>query len=523
MKNITYITGLILTLSFIVFSCNEFLEEEPLDSVTIDQLYDTDTHLEQAVGGIYANLSQDNFGFRRGRFQYFLELRSDAMMLGGTRRSGSRLEIATFNYNSDNNFVRFVWAMHYNAINNANLLIERGPNASRATEENKKRTIAEAHFLRAYFYFNLVRLWGSVPLVLEAAETIEEARQPSRAPVDQIYTQIIQDARTAAGEIDQDIALPDVVEPIDGRVAIGAAQTLLADIYLTLENYPEAERYARLVIDGARYALWDNYEDAFEIENQYGPNSAPMGENVFDVKFNPDVDPGSRFATEAWPRGLLQPYSAAANRFGEGYFEVDSSVYIRLDDNDTRKSFLFPKTYVSGTGNEAPGPVLDTIRGGAYDGTAFNKENPYFCVKYTSDNSRTRFGWGLNPWPVYRYADVLLMYLEAANEQSAANQGILDETINQTRARGGLDPLSAGLGQAAIREAIKEERFIEFFFEGKRFFDLVRWNDLVNAINTRDFDYNVNFPINENFELLPIPQREVDANPNITENNPPWN
>jgi starch-binding outer membrane protein, SusD/RagB family len=144
-------------------------------------------------------------------------------------------------------------------------------------------------------------------------------------------------------------------------------------------------------------------------------------------------------------------------------------------------------------------------------------------MKYSYNDPSLRWWTGSAAWPVYRYADVLLMYLEASNEQGAASQALLDETINKTRARGGLTPLSAGLGQSGIREAIKNERLIEFMFEAKRFYDLVRWGDLVNAVNSRNFGYTGARVIDDQFKLLPIPQREMDANPNMGGNNPPWN
>ncbi|NJO03802.1 MAG: RagB/SusD family nutrient uptake outer membrane protein [Bacteroidia bacterium] len=267
-----------------------------------------------------------------------------------------------------------------------------------------------------------------------------------------------------------------------------------------------------------------NYGDAFSIANQYRANSAPNAESVFEVKFYQEIDPGSRFATYAWPRGLVLPYAAQRSRVGEGFFEVHESSYNLMDDNDTRKNYMFPKTYTLGTGADAIAvPDEDTIKGGAYSGLAFNQEPPYFCLKYpTNTDPLLRFGWGQNPWPVYRYSDVLLMYAEAMNEQGMATQDVLDQTINQTRARGGMPPL-VGLGQGEIREALKQERYIEFFFEGKRFFDLVRWGELVQTVNNRDFGYTNNFPITEEYELLPLPQRELDANPNLGVNNSPWN
>lgn len=497
-----------------VSSCDEYLELEPLDEVTIDQVYNSGGDLEQAAAGIYSVLS-NNWMYRRGRLQFPLELRADAMMLGKTRRGGARLELATYTYTADNEFISNYWTQHYRGINNANVLIEKAPQANEASAAVKSRTVAEAHFMRAFFYFSLVRLWGEVPLVTESPETYEEAQSTELGTIEEIYEQIIEDARYAVGEIDPAIILP-TEDNNQGRVAIAAAQTLLADVHLTLQNYVESAEYAQQVINSGQHALWDNYGDAFSIDLQYEANSAPGAESIFEVKFAPDVDPGSRFADYAWPRGLIQPYSASSGRTGSGFFEVHESVYDALNKDDARVAYMFPQTYVLGSGAESViNPAADTVAGGAYEGQLFNQEPPYFCIKYPVDNDRQRFRWSKNPWPVYRYADVLLMYAEAVNEQGAAGQDVLDQTVNLVRARAGLNPLIGG-GQADIREAIKEERFVEFFYEAKRFFDLVRWGELTDEVNARNFDYEITTTITDADRFLPIPQNEVDANPNIS-------
>ncbi len=509
------IAALALILTLGAASCDEYLNIEPLDEVTVDQVYNSGGDLTQAVAGVYSILSND-WMFRRGRLMFPLELRADAMMLGTTRRSGVRLEIATYTYTADNGFVQNYWEQHYRGINNANVLIEKAPEASDASAAIKSRTIAEAHFLRAFYYFSLVRLWGEVPLVTFSPATYEEALDLKPGTVEQIYVQIIEDAKYANGEVDPAIILP-VQDDNQGRVGLTAAQTLLADVYLTLGNYSESARYAQQVINSGQHALWDDYADAFSIDLQYESNAAPGAESIFEVKFAPDVDPGSRFADYAWPRSLILPYSAASNRVGSGFFEVHESVYDALDTTDARVSYMFPKTYVLGSGAESVlNPAADTIAGGAYEGQLFNQEPPYFCIKYPTDNDRQRFGWSKNPWPIYRYADVLLMYAEAVNEQGVAGQDVLDQTVNLLRERANLAPLTGG-GQDEVREAIKEERFVEFFFEGKRFHDLVRWGELSQEVNQRNFDYEVTTAITEADRFLPIPQRAIDTNPNIDE------
>ncbi len=504
----------------IISSCEDFVTEQPIDTLTVEQFYDNDAQLTQAIGAGYTYLG-DNL-YRRGFYQMFLENRTDAMMLGLQTRAGADLDIATFNYNPSNSRIVDLWTSCYRAIKNMNVLIAKAPLAKNASESVKNSTLAEAHFLRAFYYFQLVRLWGEVPLVTVQAQTFGEAQNAPRAPVNTIYEQIIQDAKIAAGETTAGIVLRATTAN-DGRVGVSAAHTLLADVYLTLKNYSEAARYAKLVIDSGNHALWENYADAFDISKQYLKNSAPNAENIFDAKFNPDVDPGSRFANFAWPSGMIIPYGSNPNQRGQGFFEVTQSSFDKLENGDNRKIFMFPGTFVLGAGNESiRDPAATKIVGGAYNGKELNKQSPYFVFKYSMVDPRNRFGWANNPWPIYRYADVLLMYVEALNEIGGATQEVLDQTINLTRARGGLAPL-IGVSGAALRDAIKQERYTEFFFEGKRFFDLVRWGDLVNAVNSRDFGYGTVITIDERYHLMPLPQIEIDANPSITTNNAPWN
>ncbi len=503
-----------------LYACEDFVTEQPIDTLTVDQFYNNNAQLTQAIAAGYTYLG-DNL-YRRGFYQMFLENRTDAMMLGLQNRADVDLDIATFNYNSSNSRIVDLWTSCYRAIKNMNVLIEKAPLAENASESVKNSILAEAHFLRAFYYFQLVRLWGEVPLITVQAQKFGEAQNAPRAPVNAIYEQIIQDAKIAAGETKAGVVLPATTAN-DGRVGVSAARTLLADVYLTLKNYSEAARYAKLVIDSKNHALWENYADAFDVTKQYLKNSAPNAENIFDAKFNPDIDPGSRFANFAWPSGMIIPYGGNPNQRGQGFFEVAQSSFDKLENGDSRKAFMFPETFVLGAGNESiRNPAATKIVGGAYNEKELNKQSPYFVLKYSMVDPRNRFGWGNNPWPIYRYADVLLMYVEALNEIGSATQEVLDQTINLTRARGGLTPLS-GLTQATLRNAIKQERYTEFFFEGKRFFDLVRWGDLVSAVNNRDFGYGIIITIDERYHLLPLPQIEIDANPSITSNNAPWN
>ena len=509
---------------FIAPGCNNLLDEEPEDRIILEQLYNTDEDLTNAAYGIYNPFLEDN-NYRRGRIMYLLGMRTDEVKLSDDRiGEASVLDLATFNMNTDNRFIRDAWRLYYNVINRANIMIERAPDAESASQGVKSRVIAEAYLVRAFCYFNLVRLWGDVPLQLSFTASIEGARLP-RTSAETVYAQIIEDLRHAAGEIDTDVILPTVSGNTDqGRVTLSSAHTLLADVYLTLGNFAQAEEYARRVMDSGLHGLWPNYGDVFSIASQYDElPGAPNAESIFQLSFDPDRGIGSRFATQTFPRDQILPFAAQASRVGEGFFDVDESSFNAFDPADLRRNYIFPDSLVTGSGSDSPLPARDTLVTFSGQTVVFNEEEPYFILKYRADDPTNRFQWGSNPWPLYRYAEILLIYAEAIVEQRTPSQAELDESVNRLRARAGLSAIITASGQEGIRQAIRDERYAELYFEGKRFFDLVRWGELVNTINNRDFGYPIGNTIDERYELLPIPLEEISTNPDIGENNPPWN
>lgn len=508
-----------------VWGCEDALEEAPEDRIVLDQLYSTNNDLTQAIYGVYNRLQEDNT-YRQGRINYLLGMRTDEVRLSDDRIGDANvLDLATFQMNEDNRFIRFAWRLYYNAINRANIIIDRAPSADAASQEVIGRSIAEARLIRAFCYFNVVRLWGDAPLQVTFTESLDDSKLPRSSSAD-IYAQIIEDLEFAAGERDASIVLPELSGTVDqGRATLSTAHTMLADVHLTLGNYAQAESYSKMVIDGGLHDLWTNYSDVFSIASQYdGQPGAANGESVWQLAFDPDRTIGSRFATQTFPRNFILPYAAQTSRVGEGFYSVDQSSIDIFDPADLRVTYIFPDSLEVGLGTDTPAPALDTITTFSGQTVAFNREEPYFIQKFRANDPTNRFQWGSNPWPLYRYAEVLLIYAEAIVEQRTPSQADLDESVNRLRTRAGLPLISTGDGQNTIRDMIRYERYAELYFEGKRFFDLVRWDELVSTINSRDFGYPTGtVTIDDRYELLPIPLEETLVNPNITSNNPPWN
>ena len=475
-------------------SCND-LDLEPAGTITTGQFFKTETDAIAAVNGVYQSLTY-TAGEQAlyGRNLYFLtDMGTDYAAAGASASNFHVQSVSKLAITSTNDRVAIVWKQIYNGVNRANIAIDNIPNVN-GDETLKARLINEAKFIRALLYFTAVRLWGDIPLVLHAPEALDsKTLKVGRTPKEEVYDRIIRDLTDAQ-------ALPPTCEAAQkGRPTSGSAYALLADVYLTRKEYALAEQTARYVVEHADtwgYRLVDNFGDLFtKPDRKNGP------EHVFSVQFEDGQGgtPGSAgntltVASYLGPTGV-EPADVSSN---------DDIVYNRLDDADTRKSITFIKQTPTSSG----------------DIFVFNRA---LFIKYIADLANPRRYMPVN-FPVIRYSEVLLILAEAINEQ----RGPADEAceaINQVRRRAygelpytqpsskpGMD--LSGLNQVSFRKAIQDERLFEFVQEGKRWFDLVRWGILVEAI--KDVSYNgskIKSDVSDRSYLYPIPQEQRDLNP----------
>lgn len=479
----------ILLMGLIASSCKDFLEEKPLSLVTAENFYNTDKDLEQAVNAVYSHI---NFQWRENMIIYG-DLFGDDITSGPVAENAWELvAFDNFTFDAFNGRVRGTWEEYYKSIDNANVVIEKAPLASAAQAVIKQRVVAEAYFLRAYSYYCLVRLFGEVPLKTESTKGLANLT-PAKNTVSEIYAQIVSDLQVAAGETGENPGLPLIYEGANnGRVTLGAAHTLLAEVQLTNKDWASAAAYAKKVIDGNRYALFTTYEEAFLYTNKFKGNTAPNGEAIWEAQFNQDVDPGNPLTRWIYPRSGVQGF----NWGGVGNYVVPPDTYDNYDDNDERKNHIFPDSYTNDQGQ----PVT------------FNQptDAEFYAIKWTREGQPTAvWGWDANNQPILRYADALLIYAEAANELSGPTSEAY-VAINAVRIRAEL-PALAGLNKDSFREAVYEERRHEFLLEGKRHFDLVRTGRFVSALTS------IGINVSAADERLPIPQSEIDLNPKLAE------
>ncbi len=495
--DISKFTRLILLGGIIIIGagCESFLDEKDLSNFNTDNYFTQPAHAESIVNATYQSL----YPIHTGQSWLITELRTGAANSTFSANGGfpSFLIVRNLDMSADHPSVENIWDSHYLGIGNANMAILRIPGIT-MDEAQKARLLGEVRFLRAYYYFNLVRIFGGVPLITLPVDLSSPELNPSRASVEAIYELIVEDLMVAEAA-----GLP--FNDDNGRVTTGAVKSLLADVYLTMAGYPLqlgaayyelARAKAKEVIDAQEYTLFDSYDD---FRNKSNDNT---GEYIFMVQFDELEQPSNalQFGLPPFKLGVSaysseQGFSFAQREFVESYETGD----IRAEE----KMFFFTK-YTSESNRS------DTIEFGNFYNYKFFDENAHLNTAQS----------GLN-WQVIRYADVLLDYAEASNELSGPTAEVY-ETVNQIKRRAGIPEL-AGLDQSQFREALWEERWHEQYFEGEIWFDMVRTRKAFDFVNGQFNDYVGHAFVDgkvlgEKHLLFPIPTPEIRNNPNLEQN-----
>jgi hypothetical protein len=390
-------------------------------------------------------------------------------------------QLSTFAYGPDNATVYDVWKQHYKAITLANIAIERIPPIV-MDETLKARLLNEAKFLRALLYFDLVRMFGKIPLLLHEVES----RTPEAAEVADIYAQIITDLTDAEN-------LPAEQADGRGRATKGAAKALLAKVYLTLKDYDKVIVKTQEVMDLGLYDLWDDYADIYKIQNR------GLQEAIFSIGFG---DAGgsitfwevSQFHVRLLPAALVNA-NITTNTLG---WQVPTpALAAAFEPGDER----------------APVTVFNSFNE-TVDGTPYNVTfDKYYFRKYWDVTVPGEFKAkeSNQDFPLLRYSDVLLMHAEALNELGQTPNAYT--YINEVRNRADLGDLS-GLTSEQFKDAVLKERRLEFAAEGHRWFDLARTGKLESLVPMA----KLGVAPEARHYLFPIPQRERDVNANLPQN-----
>jgi len=488
--------------SLIVSSCGEsVLDRKSTTNVTTDAYYKTVDELNSALTGTYAILQGTNLG---GREYFFLhDLRSDDVASGGGQLETARNQVLIGSLNATNSVMTSVWNGFYRLIHRANAIIENAPDAT-GDAGIKARIVAEARFLRAWAYYQLAAFWGDVPLYDTYAKGFEDVKP--RSPQDEVFTFVINELTSLQADLPVSYSGNDL-----GRATRGAALTLLGKVYIFKGDYAYAKTQFEAV-KGLGYALVDNYFDNFKEETEYNKESIFELSYTSSGNFNWDADGNGTSVNESWIRS--QEYSAVGWR----NLIPSDKLLNEYEANDPRLKDNF---YFIGDTYGDPGAPT-TLTAAKVQGNSSNFHNvtqkiswKKYSVMYKLDPGGYYDKIGIN-YRMYRYADVLLMLAECENEVGTPSNAI--DYMNQVRNRPSVSMPNYPTAEfpcnskAEIDRAIQHEREVELAGEEVRNFDILRWRKN-NKLQSEPISY---FEANK-YELLPIPQDELNTNKNITQ------
>lgn len=464
-------------------SCEDALQEVPKDFVSRVNFYQNQADAESAIAGVYASFGVEYYGIS---FYLMEELHSDYIF-----GRGSQAPITEFGQVLDRtNIGRAAtnWSTLYQAINRANAVLNNVPDIADIEENVRTRILAEAHFLRAMAYFNLVRNWGPVPIKINESVDVSDIAAP-REPESKVYELIIADALVA------EQSLPESVGNETGRASKWAAKMLLGQVYLTLERWSDAAEKSEEVINSGQFSLVlveesDDFYKIFAAETH--------SEDIMSVHHSPTRT--SELPTYLH-RGNTFPYNYSSRGFYAWLPDTSSFIGNEWNDADLRKDFNLYREHLDGEGNTVALPAT----------------SPILFKKFTTNPD----GLSIYSVPIFRYSEAFLMYAEAAALAAGNPTELALEKLNIIRRRAyGFDPFvpsavdyPAGMGQGEFRDAVLQERAYEFLLERRRWWDLKRTGSVKEAFAATGKTF-----IDERL-LWPIPEDEINNNPAIGQEN----
>ncbi|GAB2558967.1 RagB/SusD family nutrient uptake outer membrane protein [Spirosoma areae] len=472
---------ILLVSACLLGACSDLsLDQVPQTERSEANFYQTNADFYNAIVGVYGALKHPGIiGQGSGSYLYMTELATDNTETGQAR-GGTANELfyfEDFNFSLASTTLSNAWTGHYAGIARTNSILDRLPTVS-IPQASKDRFEGEAKFMRALFYFNLVRFFGDVQLVTHEITSPYGANSITRSPAAEVYALIISDLKTA------ETKLPAVIPNAEaGRASVGAAKTLLGKVYLTLKQYDNAAAKLKEVIDGNSYSLMPKYADVFPATTSYAANK----EYILAVQYKSgQIGQGSDLWSNWAAVNSAVALLGAGGGTGGGFNRPTADMETAYEPGDLRKDASMLSSYK------------------ATNGTAVNER---YVVKFRQQGA-------LNndadvDFPLLRYADVLLMYAESLNELGKTAEAL--PYLNQIRKRAGLAD-KAALSQADFRLAMEQERRVELAFEGHRWFDLVRTGRFVTVMKAKGAK------VQDFHQLYLIPQREMDLNKALSQN-----
>jgi hypothetical protein len=484
--------------------CQDFLKENPTGALTTDSNVSS-----REIARAFANSAYADIGvFDQGSGGWGGNTASLVEFMTGKADGNSQSEAFKFynlEYDARAFYIDTWWSSLYAGIAKCNLALQKLKDINTLTASEKTNMLAEVRFMRALYYFRLVRMYGDVPKITTLITELGDVQTP-RSPVKEIYDEII---------------IPDLLEAekstlpwrdAGGRASMGAVKSLLADVYLTYAGYPvragqaayaESAKRSKEVMQSGVFTLFKEYTDMIVPANKNSQEFIFQVQYAKDIRNNP-LTP----VTLPTLRGIAS-YSDEYGGLTPRKEFVES--YEKGDKRAQEKQFFY--TFYKGHPSDYPvgDPRRDRLDlGGYYIYKYFDKQA--IDVDAKADINFT----------LYRLADVMLMYAEAANRANGGPDALAQQSLNAVRARAQLAPVTT-TNVDEFEKAVWAERYFELCFENKMWFDMVRTRKVRNDL-TKNWDdfvghttvYGKTFT--EKNLLLPIPQREIDNNRALKQN-----
>ncbi len=477
MKSIKF-TIVALALVCGLASCNDWLKEQQPNESKLSDFFISKDAAKQAVVGCYVPMTW-NLGSTYCNEWLIGDVASDDAIKGGEylKDMADAFDICKFQVVSSNGLLDAFYNAQYIGISRCNQALESIAAMilpEDMTETERSQMLGEAKFLRAFYYFRLVRLFGGVPMPLAPVVSSEDWKM-QRFTSEEVYAQIISDLEAAEAVLPlrSEYAADDL-----GRATKGAAEALLMKVNLYLKNYSEVLKWGKLITASGEYSLVPDYFSQFLLENEWS------AESVFEINYVTDMYSdygGFGFTRGTFTQIMMRPRSANVGGVsGWGYDRPTWDLYAEFEDGDPRRGWTILEQLPSEVENE----TAEIHYANYFYNRKYQMETYPASAEATAKGLRYEFPdlshasrAGLN-WKEIRYADVLLMYAEAAIE-SGTDLSTAKEYINSIRHRA-----SASLPEVeATREALRHERRVELAMEGHRWFDLCRWGIAKETMN----------------------------------------
>lgn len=516
MKKIIYLLTLLITLA----SCDSLVEEEVYSSITASNFYDSEDDLYTALVGVYDGC--------QNKSMWYLEFGTQEMTAGTLRHYWSQWA-QDMTYTNSTSQIWNLWKYYYQAISRANAVLT-AMEESTVDESILRQYEAEARFLRAHIYFQMVRYWGTFPLVTTSTANLDDVLVPDSTDTDafssneyliqtdrdSIYSFLVDEFKYAEENLPASYDADDA-----GRVTSGAASGMLAKVYLFMAGnsydynsgvltegdpyyYEKCAEQCEKVINSGMYSLQDNYDNVFTEDNN--------SEILFAIQYASYATSGisgegNKIIAYTGVRGSdITPYAWKQCSVNESFYN-DWVAHNGINDKRWDRTFL--TSFIDADG--------DTVKSG--DLATFTR--PHIKKFYTDWDAQAGINaTGSNDydadWIILRYADVLLMYSEALNESSGPTETAL-KGVNAVRTRAGQPELEMGISQDALRDSVWNERKWELCYEGHIFHDCIRTGRLFD-----EFYLNENPGRKDDIETRdytwPIPYNAIEANPSLQQN-----